>query len=263
MSTEMRTFTPASVPCARYKWRMRGDAAGPADLGPDDTGSNAVRADDARPEGASNDVADAMDTLAFERIAFFSDAVMAIAITLLALDVRLPTLDHHDPAVLTQALLDLAPRYFGFVLSFLVVAAYWLAHHRMFRVLRRYDEAFIWLNIVFLLCIAFIPFASSVLGEYGDQRPAAVFYALVIVVTGLVQTSLWLYATRNGRLIDAPPADRAIRLGTLRALMPVLVFLPSLPLVLIHPYVAMLAWVLVFPIVAAMFQIEQRLRQRG
>src|SRR5918912_1164157 len=168
------------------------------------------------------------DELGLERIVFFSDAVIAIAITLLALEIRLPEV--HSGEEIPAALLSLWPRYLGFVVSFLVVGSYWYAHHRVFRVVRRYDDTLIWLNILFLLCIAFVPFASAVLGEHGDERSAVVFYTLVMIVTGLVQTLLWVYATHRHRLVDARLSRRAIRIGTARALAPPVVLALSQPL---------------------------------
>ena len=87
----------------------------------------------------------------------------------------------------------------------------------------------------FLLCIAFIPFAYSVLGQHVGIRSAAVFYSLVTIMTGLVETLLWLYASRGHRLVAADLSARSIQFSTLRALTPPTVFLLSLPLVLLSP----------------------------
>ena len=197
------------------------------------------------------------EDLGLERIVFFSDAVIAIAITLLALEIRLPELQGNVSEALPRALAGLGPRYFSFAISFLVVGSYWWVHHRMFRVIRRYDDTLIWLTILFLLCVAFIPFASAVLGEHGDQRSAAVFYSLVIIATGLVETLLWVYAARGHRLVEAGLSPRAIRLATLRQLTAPAVFLVALPLVLLHPYVAMAAWAAIYPLTTVLRRAER------
>ena len=200
--------------------------------------------------------------LGLERIVFFSDAVMAIAITLLVLDIRLPSL--HAGTTLTSALFRLWPSYFSFAYSFLVVGSFWWGHHRTFRHVQRYDDALIWLNILFLLCIAFIPFASSVLGEHIGNPSAAVFYALVTIMTGLAETLLWLYASRGHRLVAADLSARSIQFSTLRVLSPPVVFLLSLPLVLLSPYVAMVAWIAVYPLLVALLRAEtMEYRRRG
>ena len=193
------------------------------------------------------------DPFGLERLVFFSDAVVAIAITLLALDIRLPAVP--SGGGLAPALLALWPRYLGFVVSFLVVGSFWLGHHRMFRVVRRYDDGLTWLNLLFLLCVAFIPFASAILGEHGNERSAAVFYSLVIIATGLVETLLWRYASRGHRLVAPGLPARTIRLGFLRLLTAPAVFLLALPLVLLHPYAAMGAWLAIYPIVAVLLRI--------
>jgi uncharacterized membrane protein len=196
------------------------------------------------------------DQLALERIVFFSDAVIAIAITLLALEIRLPELTSGDDVA--AALTGLGSHYFSFVVSFLVVGAYWLGHHRMFRVVRRFDDTLIRLNILFLLCVAFVPFASSVIGEHGDTRPAAVFYSLVIAACGIAELTVWMYASHRHRLIDDAFPPAAVRSTTRRMLLAPVVFLLALPLTLIHPYVAMVAWLAAFPLSFAMRRIEHR-----
>lgn len=188
------------------------------------------------------------ENLGLERVVFFSDAVIAIAITLLAIDIQLPPVSSSDRLV--PALLDLWPRYLSFAISFLVVGSYWMAHHRMFRMVRRYDGQLLWLNNLFLLCVAFVPFSTGVIGEYGDEPSAAIFYTIVIALTGLVEALLWIYASRGHRLVSADLSAHTIRLYTLRALTPPSVVLLSLPLVLIHPYVAIAAWLLMYPVLA-------------
>ena len=195
--------------------------------------------------------------LSLERIVFFSDAVIAIAITLLAIEIRLPDLGHEaSGAALLEALRALWPRYLSFVISFLVIGSYWWVHHRAFRAVRRYDEALIWLNLAFLLCVVFLPFASSVLGEHGNDPVAATFYALCVAATGLVETALWAYASRGHRLLDAAVPSRAIRLASLRAATPPGIFLLSIPLIWLNPHVAMLSWLATFAITAALRQRE-------
>jgi uncharacterized membrane protein len=203
-------------------------------------------------------VQETRDDFGLGRIAFFSDAVIAIAITLLVLDIRLPEFNGDPADQLPRALFDLWPRYGSFLLSFLVVGTYWWGHHRLFRVVRRYDETFIWLNILLLVCIAFIPFASSVLGEHGDQPSAAVFYAVVIAATGLAGATLWAYASHGHRLVDSALSDRAIRSATLRVLITPTVFLLSLPLALLSPSIARATWLAIYPVLGVLVVAERR-----
>jgi uncharacterized membrane protein len=132
----------------------------------------------------------------FERIVLFSDAVFAIAITLLALEVRVPEV---DADVFPQALLGLLPRIGVYALSFLIVGLYWVSHHRIFRYIVRYDDTLIWLNLFFLLCVAFLPVASSVVGSYNHSL-AILFYCSVLCLTSFMNMLLWWYASDNHRL---------------------------------------------------------------
>ena len=129
----------------------------------------------------------------FERIVFFSDAVFAIAITLLALEIRLPEV---DADALPHALFRLLPEIGVYALSFLIVGLYWVSHHRMFRYIVRYDDTLVWLNLFFLLCIAFLPVASSILGHYNHPF-AVLFYCSVLCLTSLTSILVWWYANHN------------------------------------------------------------------
>jgi TMEM175 potassium channel family protein len=110
-----------------------------------------------------------------ERTVFFSDAVFAIAITLLALELRVPEIPT-DPASgqeLAAKLLELWPGFVSFVLSFWLVGSYWIAHHRHFRYLRGYDRRVLVVNLLFLMWVVLVPFSTSLLGEYGHLQIAA------------------------------------------------------------------------------------------
>jgi len=96
------------------------------------------------------------------RIEAFSDGVIAVAITLLILDVHVPTVQ----TGLLQALLSQWPAYLGYVTSFLVIGIFWANHHTMFRYIHQVDYALLLINSFFLMCIAFIPFATAVLTKY-------------------------------------------------------------------------------------------------
>jgi len=188
------------------------------------------------------------DHVGLERLVFFSDAVFAIAITLLALEIRLP----HDIAYLvneelTRALLHLWPKYLGFATSFVVIGAFWVAHHRKFRYIRRYDRALLWLNLLLLMGIAFIPFPTAVLSDYGN-RTATIFYALTMLAVGLLSSAIWWYATRRHRLVDAGLSPQLIRRERLRGLSLAGVFLVSIGIALLDAHLAKFSWLLLLVI---------------
>lgn len=184
------------------------------------------------------------DHIGLERLIFFSDAVFAIAITLLAIEIRLPAAEYGDNAALLHALISLWPRYLSYVVSFLVIGSFWLAHHRMFRHIVRYDRRLLWLNLALLLGIAFVPFPTAVLGESGSAV-ATSFYALTMAATGLLSAGLWGYASNRGRLLEAPMAPHALWASRWRALTPPGVFLLSVPIAWWSSDLARFSWLLI------------------
>lgn len=188
------------------------------------------------------------DHVGLERLVFFSDAVFAIAITLLALEIRLP----HDIAYLVneelrRALFHLWPKYLGFATSFVVIGAFWVAHHRKFRYIRRYDRALLWLNLLLLMSVAFIPFPTAVLSDYGN-RTATIFYALTMFTVGLLSAAVWSYATHRHRLVDAGLSAGVIRRERLRGIALAGVFLVSIGIALLDAHLAKFSWLLLLVI---------------
>ena len=100
----------------------------------------------------------------------FSDGVFAIAITLLIIEIGVPVVDSDES--LSDALWHLWPAIGAYILSFLTIGIYWANHNAFFRLFVRTDHIFLMLNVVFLMCIAFVPFPTAVLGEYLDDAPA-------------------------------------------------------------------------------------------
>jgi uncharacterized membrane protein len=181
--------------------------------------------------------------LGLERIVFFSDAVMAIAITLLVIDLKVP--DIPAPLAATELparLTELTPRIMSFVISFAVVGVYWSSHHRYFSYIKRYDGRLITLNLVFLLFIALMPFVASLLGQYGYLSVGVIAYGLAVAGTGLSIGSVWWYASYHHRLVDGDLAPRFIRVRSIVALVVPLIFLASLPLALLSPLLTLATW---------------------
>jgi uncharacterized membrane protein len=137
-----------------------------------------------------------IDELGLERLIFFSDAVFAIAITLLALDIRLPEdLPHNaSDAEMLAALGSISSKYFAYVLSFIVIGIFWIGHHRVFRYVRRYNRFLLLLNLLLLMFIAFIPFPTALIGAY-TNRVVLIVYALTLAATGFIATSVRWYVS--------------------------------------------------------------------
>jgi uncharacterized membrane protein len=184
-------------------------------------------------------------SLAFERLLFFSDAVLAISITLLVIDIRLPP--DLSAAAAAGAVGALWPKFLSFAISFLVLGAHWTAHRRMFDLLRGGDGMITRLNLLFLLFSAFLPFSTSLLGEVGPVRFTVVFYALNVTVLGIARAGMWQHALRVPALLRPGLQARALRDETLRSLISPLVFASSLPLAFVSPALATAWWALLVP----------------
>jgi uncharacterized membrane protein len=140
------------------------------------------------------------------------DGVFAIAITLLAIDLRLPVAsESFHGAELFRSLLAVSPKVFSYAISFGVLAVSWSGNHRLFRYIQRCNGRLVWLTLVYLFCIAFLPFPTAVLGAHLGDPVAEMFYASTLVVLGLSSWAVWWYATDRHRLVALTLDRRVIR----------------------------------------------------
>jgi TMEM175 potassium channel family protein len=143
----------------------------------------------------------------------FSDAVFAITITLLVLEIKPPADDTH----LLHGLLALWPSYLAYVVTFLFIGQVWANHHVMFDHIRIADRGVLLLNTLLLMAVVFLPFATSVLADAmrsGDgQRTAVVFYGIAFTVTALTFNAVWQYARRHRMLGEALGSAGAAAIG--------------------------------------------------
>jgi uncharacterized membrane protein len=152
------------------------------------------------------------DRWATGRIEAFSDGVLAIAITLLVLEINVPARDFDD---LWAGIAHQWPSYFAFATSFLTIGAYWLAHHGVFRRLRSVDSRVMRLNLVLLMAITFLPFPTKLMAEaiHDDsaERAAVIAYGLNLLVISIVFSLVWEAVIRRPELLepDVSPAEVA------------------------------------------------------
>ena len=142
---------------------------------------------------------------AVERTVHFSDAVVAIAITLLTLELRLP--EGLAPGEVPGHLLETLSGLVAFLVSFWVIASYWIAHHRIFNRISAHDGTLLTINFAFLMWVVLVPFSTSMVMEYGESQLIWDVYVCHLLLTGLTLLWLWRYASRDERLIE-PDADR-------------------------------------------------------
>ena len=149
------------------------------------------------------------------RLETFADGVFAIAATLLILDV------HTASGSVAHGLVHAWPSYAVYAISFLTLGIVWVNHHTVFRQIARVDRTFLFVNVLFLMVIAFSPFPTRVLGEHlrDGSRAAAFVYGLTFTLMAVTYGALWLYAAAGRRLL-APDADRRTVSGISRSFLP-------------------------------------------
>jgi uncharacterized membrane protein len=150
------------------------------------------------------------------RLEAFSDGVFAIAITLLVLEIPVPDVEGGG---LADALLDQWPSYAAYVVSFAIIGIIWINHHAVFSWVRVADRVVLFLNLHLLLWVTLIPWPTSLLAEYmlaggGDERVAALVYALTMTMMGVAFGSLWFYVSSRPEAAAARSRTRRFVVGT-------------------------------------------------
>jgi uncharacterized membrane protein len=204
------------------------------------------------------------ETPEFERFANFTDAVFAIAMTLLVLDVRIEPIvrDAGNPSVMWSRLGDLVPEFVAFGVAFILLGFYWIAHHAFVARLAAFDQRLMALNLVYLAFVALLPFPSFLVGEYEENPVSVIVFAIVLAVISAMETVLIVYAHRADLLRDRPdPAS--FRFEVISSLQPVAVFVVTLPLAFVSTTATLLSWALLSPVMGALLQRLGRSRLAG
>ncbi len=147
-----------------------------------------------------------------ERMILFSDAVFAIAITLLALEIKVPPINRHiaTDAMLLNSLDELMPKLVGFFVSFFFIGLYWTIHHRMFGYVINYTKRLLWLNLYFLLAVVLMPFSTAFYSEYIFRllKTPMLIYAGNIIFLGIMNLLLWRHITNpKSNLTEGLPEE--------------------------------------------------------
>ena len=173
------------------------------------------------------------------RVVAFTDGVFAIAITLLVLNLDAPAVAdeglHHE-------IVDLWPSLLAYFLSFAVVGRFWVVHHRVFDTVKSFDGRLLALNLLFLSFVVLVPFTTEILGEYGNTRAGVVTYAAVLGLAALVNWLMIRYILTAGHVEEEHRPHAELFAGGVGLINPG-VFLVSIPIALVNPYVAIGMWV--------------------
>lgn len=181
-----------------------------------------------------------------DRVVNFSDAVFAFAATLLVLKIDLPQIHSGQvEAQLANALIALWPTYLANIIAFLVIGYYWLNHHAIFGMIRKFDSTIVWLNLIFLIFLSFLPFPVDLYGDYPTVRVVVVFYCASLAFVGYLMAILWWYASDKKRLVTKELGKKQMKYYFVRVLIAPVIFTVSIPLVYIHPMLAQLSWLFI------------------
>jgi len=180
-----------------------------------------------------------------DRVVFFSDAVFAIAITLLVIEIKIPTHEQIHELGMSGVLSKLIPLFIGFLISFLVTALFWRWHLIIMHYVKSVDNKLIWLNVWLLLFVALLPFSSGFYSEnFGSNWPFFL-YCIDLALIGLFTYSITAYVIKKENLAEMLGTKQA-QWMRLRALITPVVFLLCIPLALISPIVGRFGFVLIF-----------------
>ena len=177
-----------------------------------------------------------------ERLILFSDAVFAIAITLLIIDIKIPELprDQATDSHLLFMLKELIPKFIGFVISFFLIGQYWRVHHRLFGYVINFNERVIWLNLLFLFAIVLMPFSTAFYSEYAGAPVITpiIFYTGNIAMLGIVNLIMWQYVSNPRRGLTENLSPLLAKYSSLRAIIVPIIFIIGVFVYLKSPAIA-------------------------
>ena len=203
------------------------------------------------------------DIPGIERLLALTDGVVAIALTLLVLQLQVPVSDtlkaNPDSArALWHALDPDGSELTSYLVSFLVIAQFWMVHHRVLRGMRGHSEGLAWRNFSFLLALTLMPFTSDLIGRYGTNPVAITLFGINLVAISLSTQWIFLYAAHHDLLMDVARSKRDERTARLRVVMVIGIVAVSMVLAWTAPQWAKFVWLLFLVVSPVAQQISRR-----
>jgi uncharacterized membrane protein len=138
------------------------------------------------------------------RLEALTDGVFAIVMTLLVLDLSITGISQSSVQVeLPRRLLESWPAFLAYVMSFIILGMIWVSHHRMFHYIKRSNPMLMWMNIIFLMFVALVPFSTKLMGDYLWTQVPFVIYGINLILIFIMRLALWNYASGKSRLVDS------------------------------------------------------------
>ena len=164
-----------------------------------------------------------------ERMILFSDAIFAIAITLLVIEIKVPAFDRHTATdiMLQNSLDEMIPKFVGFLLSFMIIGAYWIIHHRIFGFVINYNNKLLSINLVLLLAVVLMPFSTAFFSEYLLRflKTPMLFYIINVALLGFMNFFLWQYVSNDKNQLSVAVSKKDRASISLRTIIPSLSFI--------------------------------------
>jgi uncharacterized membrane protein len=188
-------------------------------------------------------------SIKLEHVISFSDAIFAFAITLMTLSIDIPDL----PTDLTQSeildkLYELYPQFESYIISFAVIAIFWVSYHQVFNHIKGSHITMVYLNLLLLLLITLLSLSTSLVINYGTYQIPYVIYCSIVIMTSLLLVTIWWYATKNKSLVDKNLHPFFIK-GVLVNLMSIpIVFTISIIISFVNLDFAQYFWLVIAPL---------------
>jgi uncharacterized membrane protein len=184
-----------------------------------------------------------------EHVISFGDAIFAFAITLMTLSIDIPDL----PANLTESqllsrLYDMYPQVESYIISFAVIAIFWVSYHQVFNFIKESHISMVYLNLLFLLLITFLSITTSLVINYGSYQIPYVIYCIVVIMTSSLLALIWWFGTRNYRFVDKDIHPLFIRGLMVNLLLIPFVFAISILVSFFNLDIAQYLWLIIVPL---------------
>lgn len=182
----------------------------------------------------NNEMKRMASSITTSRIETLADGVFAIVMTVLVFDLRVPVEEQVARLGLLRALGELAPNFFSYFITFIILGVFWVGHHNQFFYIRRADRTLLWINILFMMCVALLPFSAGVFSRYGQENLSIVVYNINLILAGLVLFLHWWYATRDSHLLSHAIDEKARRVVYRRILTPPCLYFVAILVSFVH-----------------------------
>jgi len=174
------------------------------------------------------------------RIESLTDGIFATVMTVLVLSLSVPVITSANvSSELVVDLESLFPNVVSYVISFVVIGVYWVSHHAVFHFVKRTNRQLIWLNMLFLLCVGFIPFSAALIGRYPYQQITTIIYGANLIGAGMSLYVLFWYSNSNNRLVSKDQDERLVRLARRRILAGPLIYSIAVLLSFLDPRISL------------------------